>query len=238
MAASTNPAAGASLRPIRWHFDDSPLWDGLDQGTHWNGWSNISITPEVRDAAALWLDTVDDPDSVASWRSLQAGPDGLIDLSGGYTPNVDEEATACAALGRALEFLTGVVVSLSARFVARLKETLTADQWSEMLRRNAEAWDSPFDTCASHDFCDSNMVMAAAFEDVVGHEPHGSFETHFDPATQRHVADDPAEEARAYANMWLWNEAWCIAKGEHLMDTALADRLEAEDLAAWAARGW
>ena len=134
--------------------------------------------------------------------------------------------------------MTGLVASLSARFVERLKEALTTEQWAEMLRRNAEAWDSPFDTCASHDFCDSNMVMAAAFLDVVGHEASGSYETHYDPAKGYHVADDPAEEARADANMWFWNEAWCIAKGDHLMDIQLADRLEAEAHAAWKILPW
>lgn len=227
---------GASLRPVKWHFDDSPIWDGFAHGTTWNGWADISITPAVQTAVAIWLDG--ESDSVDDWRALQPGPDGLVDLSGGHTPNIDEDATACAALGRALELLTGLVTSLSARFVERLKETLTTEQWAEMLRRNAEAWDSPFDTCASHDFCDSNMVMAAAFLDVVGHEPSGSYETHYDPAKGYHVADDPAEEARADANMWFWNEAWCIAKGDHLMDIQLADRLEAEAHAAWKILPW
>lgn len=81
-------------------------------------------------------------------------------------------------------------------------------------RRNAE-WDDPL-ACASHDFLDANMVMAEAFTRVVGREPKGSWETHFDPASGRHIADDPEEERQALADMALWNAAWDFTKQHRL----------------------
>jgi hypothetical protein len=70
--------------------------------------------------------------------------------------------------------------------------------------------------CASHDTRDSNMDMAQAFALIMGREPGGSFETHYDSATGQSVADDPAEECRAIADSALWNEAWDYTKARHL----------------------
>lgn len=47
--------------------------------------------------------------------------------------------------------------------------------------------------CASHDYCDSNMVMADAFEEITGREPDDNSETH------------PEDWS-------MFNEAWEIAK--------------------------
>lgn len=68
-------------------------------------------------------------------------------------------------------------------FVAGLKAELEADDFAEMRRMNL---DSGPGTCASHDFCDSNMVMDPAFRTIMGREI------------------DPASEADAA----LWGAAW------------------------------
>lgn len=71
-----------------------------------------------------------------------------------------------------------------------LHEQLGADTMREVVQRNALPEYAR--CCASHDFCDANVYMAEAFEQVTGRAP------------------DPASDADAA----LWNEAWEIAKSE------------------------
>lgn len=52
-------------------------------------------------------------------------------------------------------------------------------------------------TCASHNFCDSNMVMEESFIKVIGHGP-------------RFIEDAP--EAEQNADLDLWKTAWTMAK--------------------------
>lgn len=53
--------------------------------------------------------------------------------------------------------------------------------------------------CASHDYCDANMVMDSAFRETIGRDawPEG-------------------QDAMADADCALWNEAWSIAKRDYL----------------------
>lgn len=86
---------------------------------------------------------------------------------------------------------------LAAEFAKLLQQGLEPWEWDEMQRRNAQPGYAD-DICASHDFCDSNMVMLAAFEAL-----------HKRPM----VMDDTAagEIDRA-----LWNAAWSVAKTKYL----------------------
>ena len=84
-------------------------------------------------------------------------------------------------------------------FAARLRLELGAETFTEMQARNAlEAYQH--DACASHDFCDANMVMAAAWRGLTGAE--------FDPESSAQTA--------------LFNSAWDIAKAEFLTGTVPA----------------
>jgi hypothetical protein len=57
---------------------------------------------------------------------------------------------------------------LARAFARELHATIGASDYAEVLRRNATPeYDS---ACASHDFCDANMVMDAAFRDTFGVE--------------------------------------------------------------------
>lgn len=58
---------------------------------------------------------------------------------------------------------------------------------AEIVRRNKVYGDR---CCASHDYCDANMPMAEAFEDVLGYEPDGGDE----------------------GDCALWNDAWDLSK--------------------------
>lgn len=87
---------------------------------------------------------------------------------------------------------------------------MTADALAIVRQRNRD-WASPL-VCATHDFLDANMVMAAAFAQIIGHEPQGSWETHYDASLGRHVADDPEEKKQAERDTALINAAWDFAK--------------------------
>lgn len=54
---------------------------------------------------------------------------------------------------------------LARAFAAVLKEWLTDDQMATVNHRNNSGCYSE-DICASHDFCDANMAMCEAFEQV------------------------------------------------------------------------
>jgi hypothetical protein len=59
--------------------------------------------------------------------------------------------------------------ALAACFARRLRSELTAAQMTKVVNRNRAQPDA--DWCASHDFCDANMTMLAAFSEALGREP-------------------------------------------------------------------
>lgn len=81
---------------------------------------------------------------------------------------------------------TETTVALAHRFAGNLLIDIGMDNLRKVIERNdAETYRG---VCHSHDFCDANMTMAAAFEAVVGREPIGDG-----------VSD---------ADLALWNSAW------------------------------
>ena len=60
---------------------------------------------------------------------------------------------------------------LAEHFVRVLKQDFTVKDWEEMRRRNATPEYNHTDACASHDFCDSNMLMLAAWRKTFGEPP-------------------------------------------------------------------
>ena len=84
------------------------------------------------------------------------------------------------------------IQKLALAFRWGLERELSCDQFAEMRRRNVgNVGDS---ICASHDFCDSNLVMYDAFKAVGGRE-----------------ADHENED-----DLDLWNAAWNFAKDKYL----------------------
>jgi hypothetical protein len=77
---------------------------------------------------------------------------------------------------------------LALAFATKLRAEIGDENLAEVVRRNALPEYAC--ACASHDFCDANMPMAAAFEEITGREP-----------------DVSSEEDCA-----LWNAAWDAAK--------------------------
>ncbi|WP_310530755.1 hypothetical protein [Novosphingobium sp.] len=87
---------------------------------------------------------------------------------------------------------------LAYEFREELARTVTPEQWREIQRRNGlPEYAGPI--CASHDFCDANEVMAAAFAKVMGRDAL--------PDDDSGMTDSDCE---------LWGAAWAIAKREHL----------------------
>lgn len=87
--------------------------------------------------------------------------------------------------------------AVSREFVSVLREWLTDAEWAEMIARNkTPAYHG--EICASHDFCDANMAMQAAFEKVMGRE--------FAANTEAEDIDFP-----------LWNAAWKMARHSALV---------------------
>tara|TARA_R110000744_G_C18950969_1_gene515658 strand:+ start:57 stop:386 length:330 start_codon:yes stop_codon:yes gene_type:complete len=60
-------------------------------------------------------------------------------------------------------------------FIRTIKEWLTPEQCAEVDARNLKEDDDLI--CHTHDFCDANMAMMAAFEEVDGEEPNVSDES-------------------------------------------------------------
>jgi hypothetical protein len=74
-----------TFRPCKWAFDDGVTFDGFTDGTYWNGFINIWITPEVRDVLVKQALEWDDEDPLAAdLAEQQPDANGLISLAYGY----------------------------------------------------------------------------------------------------------------------------------------------------------
>lgn len=77
---------------------------------------------------------------------------------------------------------------LAKEFSAQLLRAIGPDNLQQVVERNRS---SEYDNaCASHDFCDANMVMHAAFCEVLGRDP----------------------DLESTKDTDLWNHAWDLAK--------------------------
>lgn len=89
---------------------------------------------------------------------------------------------------------------LAAAFVLQLWQDIGADNMWQVRARNASpayAWP----VCASHDFCDANETMAAAFLQVMG----------------RPILPED-DSGMSDSDCALWGDAWQKAKAEYLTD--------------------
>lgn len=91
------------------------------------------------------------------------------------------------------------------RFAEMLADDFTPDQFAEMRRRNGERG-ADDNSCASHDFCDANMTMLEAFEEVMKRAPG------FLDGTD----EKGNHSALGESDCALWNAAWDYAKAAHL----------------------
>lgn len=77
------------MRPVRWGFDEMGPFDGYTDGSTWNGWLNVEVTPDVhaqvceqmrRDMALIG----DDSEETNVFFAMQPGPNGLVDYGNCY----------------------------------------------------------------------------------------------------------------------------------------------------------
>lgn len=112
------------------------------------------------------------------------------------------------------EARTGKVQALAGAFADVLVEWLGDEEFAEMKATNATPEYAGSDMCASHDYCDANMAMDAAWKRVIGRSPEVSWETKPDG-----TAVDPEAERLALADCDMWNDAWKVAKAGWLTAT-------------------
>jgi hypothetical protein len=173
------------MEKCKFTFDESPVFDGFAHGSHWNGFDNVAVTGAERARIAAWMESAShDPvaarEEVADLLAIDPiDPlSGLYSLGWGYATSIVREP---APLPACAEYI------IALRFVEVLQAWLSPQEWTEMRERNAKQTNTGI--CHSHDFCDSNMAMAEAFESVTGREP----------------------DTGSDADTALWNAAWALA---------------------------
>lgn len=86
------------------------------------------------------------------------------------------------------------VAAMAEAFAEVMRQWLSEEEFAEMKRLNETDLAYAKGACASHDFCDANMAMEAAFRQVMG----------------RSIAADSQEDAN------IWNDAWELARKLYL----------------------
>jgi len=77
------------MRRVKFSFEGTPTFDGFAHGTEWNGFDNVSVTPEERDRIAAYFETGGDRDTAEALREHPVEANGLVDLSGGYVTTIE-----------------------------------------------------------------------------------------------------------------------------------------------------
>lgn len=88
---------------------------------------------------------------------------------------------------------------LAGRFAEDILTLIGLDALATVCDRNRTP--QYVDACATHDFCDANMVMLAAWTAVVGAEP-------------AFLDAEHADEAKATQDAELWDGAWEYARND------------------------
>jgi len=65
--------------------DDDRVWPGFADGETWNGFDQIYVTPETRDAIAAYCLTAGGQDQSDDLNTMPLTPDGLVDMVGWQT---------------------------------------------------------------------------------------------------------------------------------------------------------
>jgi hypothetical protein len=179
------------MQPCKFTFDDSPEFDGFAHGSTWNGFDNVAVTAAERERIRDWMyasaiDVLAVGDEVEDLMGINPcdplGPQGqeLYSLGWGYATQIVREREDKPLPDNAADIL-------AERFVAVLRDWLTQTEWLDMCIRNEAEHNAH--VCHTHDYCDANMAMDAAFREVARRAPD--------------IDDD--------ADVTLWNKAWEIA---------------------------
>lgn len=137
--------------------------------------------------------------TVSVWPDWHGSPESVFDLcdaSAEYpdVPYVGEPRDIWA------DIATAEREALARAFVAQLQADISPDDLAAVKARNAtDKYQWP--VCASHDFCDANETMAAAFLQVMG----------------RPILPED-DSGMTDSDCALWGDAWQKAKAEYLTD--------------------
>jgi hypothetical protein len=81
-----------------------------------------------------------------------------------------------------------------------MRQWLTPAEFAEMKRRNETEAAYAEGACASHDYCDANMAMMEAFDQIMG----------------RLLTVESDDMAQAEADCAIWNDAWNLSRKLYL----------------------
>lgn len=78
-----------TARPVKFTFDSEAVFDGVTDDTLWNGFLNVKVTPAELDRIVehfrgLVDAGLEDADVISSDYWPPVGPDGMVDLRGGF----------------------------------------------------------------------------------------------------------------------------------------------------------
>ena len=93
-----------TMKPCKFTFDDTPAFDGFAEGTTWNGFDNVCVTPAefARICEYFRAEYGDAYDEAMGegWTELAPGADGLISLGYGYATQIFDVDKKLARTGR------------------------------------------------------------------------------------------------------------------------------------------
>lgn len=89
-------------RACRWHFDGaSRVFDGFTDGTTWNGWDNVQVTPETHADVIAWFEA--NGDDASAFREMEVEPNGRVSYAYGWCctvlPDPNPMTVAYLAMG-------------------------------------------------------------------------------------------------------------------------------------------
>jgi hypothetical protein len=79
------------MKACRFTFDETPAFDGFTDGTTWNGFDNVWVTPEVIEIITAYFRSHDDPETATELEQLPMGFNGLICLGYGYATQITND---------------------------------------------------------------------------------------------------------------------------------------------------
>lgn len=86
--------------------------------------------------------------------------------------------------------------AIAEAFSEVLRQWLSKDEFAEMKHLNETNPDYADKCCASHNYCDANMAMNAAFRQVV----------------EREITAEDEDQSMSDAHCALWNKSWELAR--------------------------
>lgn len=105
--------------------------------------------------------------------------------------------------------MESMIREIADTFINKMQVSITAEEMAQV--RTLNSMEKMPGVCHTHDFCDANMVMADAFEQIT-----------------KHMVD-----ADSTTDCALWNGAWDLAKRKQFAIAGPADSWKAWDPAGW-----